>query len=248
MKSKIGLLALMVGMLIVVGSSCMVVEAGIAVSGDLTYSVQNPAGLSGLVTPEFAMKLRIMSENSQQYLFSYAEPDYGTGAGLIHFIWQDAERQFTYAVAKELVESADIGIALHYISYPEVEDKYISTDLGLQLNFDELSWLRFGLLAENFVHLKLGETEADLPTNITVGVAVDLAGWGVVTADLYDAWDTNSARNLKVGAEFYPIDSLTLRARWSGDLGLGIGYKHQQLRIDYDWSAGDHQLGFGWQF
>lgn len=248
MKSKIGIAMLVVGMLIVFQGSCIAVNPGTAISGALMHGIRNPAGLQGLVTPEFSMQLRIVSGESQQYQISYAEPDYGTGAGLLHILYQESLRQITYSVAADLLETTDAGVALHYISVPEPGNKYISTDLGLQLNLDHLSWLRFGLLVENFWHLKLGETETALPTNVTIGAAVDLAGYGVLALDINDAWNINSARKLLAGVELYPTPDLALRARWIDSLGLGIGYTHQQMRIDYDWAAGEHQLCFRWQF
>lgn len=261
MKSQIRVITvLMVLSMLLIWGSCAAESfddpafAKVAVNGELSTAVINPAGLNGLVTPEFSLRLRIDSDQSKAYEISYAEPNYGTGAGLLNFIYQKSQIKATYGVAAQVLESTGIGLALNYISYPEPEDpdtsdRYVSTDLGVQLG--DFWRMRFGILFKNIWHLSLGETETPLATNIITGVAVDLGGYGTLTIELNDTFSLNQGQRLFLGVEVSPIEQLRLRAGLGpqgSEWTIGIGYSYQQIQLDYDWRQNKHQFGFGWKF
>jgi len=258
-KTRIGFAGLVVLLLIAFGSSSLAFSPNVAVGGNLSYANRNPAGLMGLETPEFGLKLRMVSQEndeeleegeaspySREYQVLYAEPDYGTGAGLLHFIYSDTLRQITYSVADQLMGYVDVGIALSYMNHPASEAKYVSTDLGFQIG--DFSLIQVGILIENFWHLKIGETEAALPTNIVLGTAVDLGNFGIVSLDVNDVLNTNSSRKFMAGLEIQPMRFLSVRASWNEGLSVGAGLDYGQLSIDYDWACGQHLMGFSWKF
>lgn len=259
MMRRIGFAGLVVLLLLVLGSTGSAFNPNAAVDGNISRANRNPAGLMGLKTPEFGFQLRIVSQESgeeaeacepatysRQYHLLYAEPDYGTGAGLLHFIYSDSLRQITYAVADDLAGRVNAGLSLKYINIPGEESKYVSTDLGLQVG--DFYLFRLGVLVENFWHLKVGETEAALPTNVVLGAAVRLGEFGTATVDVNDVLNANSARKLMLGVEIKPFRFLTLRAGWDEGWTAGAGFVYRQIKLGYDWAQGQHHLSFGWQF
>ncbi len=229
------------------GTSC-IAASNLAISGDITEAAHNPAGLMGLVTPEFNLLFRLDSNQNQIYQVIYGEPDYGTGAGLLNFIYSPSHWQASYAVATDVLDFATAGLTLHYINHPELEDQYVSTDLGMQ--FGDFWWLRFGILVENFWQLPIGDTASKLPTNLMAGAALNLADYGVITVDVNDIFDLNSDRKLLFGAKVTPFEQLALLLQWDQHFSFGFEYNYQQLGLGYlyDWQQRQHQLGFGWQF
>mgnify|MGYP001012197151 CR=1 FL=1 len=250
--NKIGFAGLVVLLLLALGSSGSAFNPNVAVDGQISRANLNPAGLMGLTTPEFGLQLRIVPQASEeepysrQYHLLYAEPDYGTGAGLLHFIYSDSLRQITYVVADQILDPVNAGVSLKYISHPKNESKYVSTDLGLQIGVSPL--MRIGVTAENFWHLKFGDTEAALPTNIILGAALELGEFGVVALDVNDVLNTNAARKLMLGVEIKPVQSLALRAGWNEGWTVGAGFAYRQMQLGYDWAQGQHHLSFSWQF
>ena len=252
--------AIMVLLMFIIGGSCAAESFDnpafpqVAVNGKLSAAVNNPAGLNGLVTPEFSLKLQIDNEQSKAYEISYAEPNYGTGAGLLNFIYQESRIKATYGVAAQVLDSTGMGLALNYISYPDANnpdtsERYVSTDLGVQLG--DFWRMRFGLLFKNIWHLPLGETETPLAVNIITGIAVDLGGYGILTIELDDAFSLDQGQKLFLGVEASPIENLRLRAGLEpqgSDWTVGIGYSYQQVQLNYDWQQNKHQFGFGWRF
>ena len=151
-----------------------------------------------------------------------------------------------YAVADDLAGRVNAGLSLKYINIPGEESKYVSTDLGLQVG--DFYLFRLGVLVENFWHLKVGETEAALPTNVVLGAAVRLGEFGTATVDVNDVLNANSARKLMLGVEIKPFRFLTLRAGWDEGWTAGAGFVYRQIKLGYDWAQGQHHLSFGWQF
>lgn len=221
-------------------------SGGIAVDGRLASTINNPAGLSGVTTPEFSLKLLMSEGQGNSYGLYYTEPDYGTGAGLLAFDYFDPVWQIEYAVASQVLDMANAGLALRYLSNPDTEDSYVSTDLGLQVG--DFWLLRFGLLVENIWHLPLGDTEQRLDTNVVAGASVNLMDYGYLNVELDNLFALNGDSQLFVSSEINPLDPLWLKVGWGPDFTIGLGYEYKQIRLDYDWRPGKHQLSFGWSF
>jgi hypothetical protein len=252
-KRKLGFAGLVVLLLIVCGSRGFALSPYVAVDGRIGLANRSPAGLMGLESPEFGLKLRIVSQDqgthSREYRMIYAEPDYGTGAGSLHFIYSDAYRRATYAVADQAVDSVNVGLALNYINIPIGEDQkeqYVSADLGLQLG--NLWLVRFGVLVENLVYVKLDKEYADLSRNVIAGAAVQLGDFGIAALDVDDLLNKNAKRRLIFGLEVKPVRLLALRAGWDEGWSLGAEFSCNQISFGYDWAQGQHQLSLNWKF
>jgi len=233
-------------LLLLISDGAIASGKGVAVSGTVPAAVTNSASLVGIDAPVLKLNVGFDQNQSRMYQLSYAEPDYGTGAGLLNFVHQNSLWQIKYAVASNLVPYVDLGMDVRFLKLTETGDKYISTDFGVQ--FGDFWLLRLGFVVENLWHLRLGETETPLPMNVIAGAAIDLGSMATIYIDVDDVLAMNTGRKVAVNVETTLFDSVTLKAGWSNAWCVGIGYNYEQWCLDYEWQQGQHQIGIGWRF
>ena len=120
-------------LLLLISDGAIASGKGVAVSGTVPAAVTNSASLVGIDAPVLKLNVGFDQNQSRMYQLSYAEPDYGTGAGLLNFVHQNSLWQIKYAVASNLVPYVDLGMDVRFLKLTETGDKYISTDFGVQL-------------------------------------------------------------------------------------------------------------------
>lgn len=208
----------------------------VALADDSTAPDWNPAGLVNLNERRFQLDMN--SLNPFNFHLSYAEPDYGNGAGALNWIRYktvvgNSYNIVSYSIAKPFTPSFAAGVNTKYLVYNN--KRYFTSDLGLLLQFGPLC---IGAMAENVLYKPLGDGERDLNTEVKIGTTIDLANYAILSVEVRNLLNHDKNSDWSIGAEITPLENLALRAGWRRTfenddvLSAGVGYSLANWRFD----------------
>lgn len=249
--------------------------AFIAVSDDHAAVYWNPAGLIRLAKPEFGFTYTVNNRDHFNYdhFASYVEPDSGTGAGGISWIYDRSlfaagtgssapvylkDNSFVYSYARSIAPGFAWGANLRYQTHTLEQDGEPITSAsgwGLDLGFlYELSdKVTFGLLVQDVTGTTIRSDSswysASYSANIRPGVAVRPDDKTILALDLYDLGESSGPTLFNIGAERWVTPSVALRAGYYGfnfegtDGALTLGAGLQRGQLRLDWVYLGGRLG-----
>ena len=163
------------------------------------------------------------------------------------------------AYGKEIWQGFSVG--LNYKLYNQsitggqnIRGTATNADFGILYRPQNIAWLTLGLNYQNLMGAKLkwddiSNTEDDIGSTLKIGTAFSILGTNealyqhdsqkLILAIDFDSISStvlsNQTSDLKLGIEYYPIDSLALRIGTDSNLGtaLGVGIEKKGFRFDY---------------